>query len=222
MRRSAVALGSILVACGGTSETNHVARPSSTAPGPAQPAGAAVALPADPIVFCDFADRALVGAIACVPESKDQAEMGRRSIATAKETASKDEPFRSITAALCAGIADGIVHETEWRKCAIVLSATERAQVRAFLDAYYAQRSTPRPTGNPEVDRALQQFAAIRDKYCACETTDCADAAHREFDAASETIPRAASRSARDDIGALHDDTQRCRQRIEAAALRRR
>jgi hypothetical protein len=179
-------------------------------------------MPADPIVFCDYADRMLVGAIACIPESKDEVERARRSIAMTKETASKDEPFRSISAALCAAIVDGIVHETEWRKCDVVLSATERAQVRAFLDAYYARRTTPRPTGDAEVDRALQQFAALRDRYCACESVDCAAAVEPELEAAGKALPRAASSSARDDLGELFDDTRRCKQRIEAAALRRR
>lgn len=213
-------------ACGSNKESRPSGEPPPTphetpsprvAPAVTDAAGPAV----EPMALCEEAMRFLHHAIDCAPTDLRAA---LASNATNLEmivhgiTADTPQNGRESAGALCAISAYSFDRELAThtdKKCAVALTSAERLRVRDYLAAYYARRTSPRPTGDRSLDDQLSALAAARDTMCACTEIKCVDGTQKIVDAAVKPVPRD-MQAAMDDAEAIVDEVTRCSGRVEA------
>jgi len=93
----------------------------------------------------------------------------------------------------------------------------ERAELAAFLAAWYGERTAPPTTGDAAADAALVTLAGQRDAACACKDLACARQAGSALDAA---LSPGAPTTARDAAAKMVDEVARCRQKLATARER--
>jgi hypothetical protein len=192
---------------------------------PSPPATKPVDTYADPLAHCRLFTSVLERAGACAPVARHVAahEDTRRWHDPAKLAAISHPTERALTTrrngAYCAHMVEVAVKEPGAERCELV-DAARIAEVDAFLDAYYAHRAVPRPTGDPAIDAHLQRLAAIRDEMCACKDTACAPPLDSRFD--QEVISRPGNSSPELLASSLEllDDLTKCKSELRFASGR--
>jgi hypothetical protein len=97
--------------------------------------------------------------------------------------------------------------------CTVALSAPQRAELTALLDAWYGQRTAVVPTGHAPSDAVISKLAAVRDAACACRNAACLDRLDAQL-VAIGPMPPAAPDAARTLGSKLLDEAGRCASRL--------
>lgn len=174
----------------------------------------------EPMIACDIVKRFMERASACLPAAANNLKDLLSNLETIIVEAQADKAPRSAreqAGSMCALAA--YTHDKHFSKrtdltCPIALSVDERSATRAYLDAYYARRTKPRPTGDATLDRQLADLAASRDAMCGCADAACVQQTDKMVDAAVKPVPKAMP-DAMDDSEAILDEVSRCSSRIE-------
>jgi hypothetical protein len=157
----------------------------------------------------------------CAPRSSSQVLDDTRRSLEYGEPADSPRSARETWASICAGIAKGLDDRLAGSDPACRLTADERGRNDDFLASYDGRRTTPRPSGDANVDRNLHELAAARDALCACTDEDCERAAEKTVTTAVRPVPPGMT-AALEDAVAISDEVSRCRDRITREAARSR
>jgi len=164
----------------------------------------------DPLGFCERARMVMTGRRKCFPEDTS-IKMGLEEIVDLVKDAPADPSPRRRIAATCAVMLDGMMRVEQPRNCPLDVTEEERAELSAFLAAWYGERTAPPTTGDAAADAALVTLAAQRDAACACKDLACARQAGSALDAA---LSPGAPTTARDAAAKMVDEVARCRQKL--------
>ncbi len=164
----------------------------------------------DPLGFCERARMVMTGRRKCFPEDTS-IKMGLEEIVDLVKDAPAEPSPRRRVAATCAVMLAGLMRAEQPRNCPLDVTEEERAELSAFLAAWYGERTAPPTTGDAAADAALVKLASQRDAACACKDLACARQAGSELDAA---LPSDAPAIARDAAAKMVDEVARCRQKL--------
>lgn len=162
----------------------------------------------DPIGFCERAQMLILGRKKCFPEDSSLG-MALDEVATLIGGAPADAEGRRRVAVKCALMIDGMSRAKQPADCPLNATDEERAELTAFLGAWYGERTAPPTTGNAEVDAMLVKVAAERDAACACKDLGCARKAVTDL-----ALPVGAGAAAEDAKAKMLDEVERCKQKI--------
>jgi hypothetical protein len=168
----------------------------------------------DPIGFCTRARGVLLRRKQCFSEDTS-IKMALEELMKLEATAPQDKVARRKVAAKCAVQLDGLMRVEQPRECPLDATDSERAELTAFLDAWYGERTAAPTTGNVAADAALQELVIKRDAACACATTACA----REIATSLEGYALAsdAPKEASDAASQMIEEVGRCKQKLAFA-----
>jgi hypothetical protein len=123
---------------------------------------------------------------------------------------------RNLTGMCVERLQMGLV-AAERRACKIALPAKQRAELEAFLTAWFGARTQPVATGDPGLDRQIKAIARARDRLCACSTADvgCLTAARGDVDEAVMALRARPTGAVRDAVTAMSDEASRCALNVE-------
>ena len=152
----------------------------------------------------------MTGRRKCFPEDTS-IKMGLEEIVDLVKDAPADPSPRRRIAATCAVMLDGMMRVEQPRNCPLDVTEEERAELAAFLAAWYGERTAPPTTGDAAADAALVKLAGQRDAACACKDLACARQAGSALDAA---LSPGAPTTARDAAAKMVDEVARCRQKL--------
>jgi hypothetical protein len=164
----------------------------------------------DPIGFCDRARLLMLGRRKCFPEDTSL-QMAIDSVDEIAAKAPTEPTPRRRVAAQCAIMVDGMMRAKQPLDCPLDVTDDERAELTAFLAAWYGERTVPAPTGNAAVDEILGKLAAQRDAACACKDMACVRAAETALEV---TLPADASPAAAGTKAEILDEVARCKQKL--------
>ncbi len=161
----------------------------------------------DPLVYCDLAVRMIDELAACTKAPAGSFETLRQSMHTER---TGGPVLARKSGAYCAQGMELLLLDPERPKCTFTV-APRIAEITAFLDAYYAERTPVTPTGDARRDRALQQLAKHRDEVCACADHACASRVVDAFLAGSiEPVGGSAPEPVLELADRLLDEVSRC------------
>jgi hypothetical protein len=168
----------------------------------------------DPIGFCTRARGVLLRRKKCFAEDTS-IKMALDELMKLESTAPTDKAARRKVAAKCAVQLDGLMRVEQPHDCPLDATDSERAELTAFLDAWYGERTPAPATGNAAADAALKELAAKRDTACACKDTACA----REIATSLETysLDAGAPKAATDAATQMIEEVGRCKQKLAFA-----
>jgi hypothetical protein len=191
----------LVIGCGSSSP----ARPPPPAEASAPPAAAAASVASDPLSYCTLA----VAAVDELARCKGTTFGANRELYAGLAT-NRDPAFARKSGAMCAGFVEALLTEPDGKSCAFSFR-DRRAELGAFLDAYYAERVKLEPTGHAGADAVLAAVAAHRDTVCACADEPCVRAVEkRDAGWDAKPLPKDAPAKARDLAGAMIDDIGKC------------
>ncbi|MBA3394385.1 MAG: hypothetical protein H0T89_17195 [Deltaproteobacteria bacterium] len=170
----------------------------------------------DPLGFCDRARMMMMGRRKCFPEDTS-IKMGMESIVDLVRDAPAEPEARRRVAVTCAVMLQGMMRVEQPKNCPLDVTEGERAELEAFLAAWYGERTAAARTGHADTDTALVKLAGQRDAACACKDLACARQAGAELDAA---LPSDAPEAARDAAAKMVDEVTRCKQQLTNAPPR--
>lgn len=173
-------------------------------------AGSARPSVSDPLGFCERARRMILRRRKCFEEDVSL-KMALDGIADQVAHAPEDPGPRRRIAASCAITLDGMMRVEQPKMCPLDVTDEERAELAAFLAAWYGERTPAPTTGDEGIDAVLVKLAAQRDAACACKALDCARKAAEGLDNA---LPAGAPEPATTAVAKMLDEVARCRQRI--------
>ncbi|MCX5745473.1 MAG: hypothetical protein NT062_23600 [Proteobacteria bacterium] len=183
---------------------------SEPAGGRGSAAGAGRPAVTDPLGFCERARLVMTGRRACFPEDTSL-KMGLAELAELVRDAPTAPPQRRRVGVTCAVMLDGMMRAEQPLLCPLDVTDAERAELAAFLGAWYGARTAPPKTGDPATDAALVDLARRRDAACACKDLACARLAGRDLD---DGLASTAPAVARDAAAQMVDEVGRCRQQL--------
>jgi hypothetical protein len=209
MRHFAFAL---VLGCGGASPsapsgpTTPQAPPSPPIAPPPAPADRGPPTSAsDPLSYCRLAVH-LIDELSTCRNTTDGFASMRAQYA---DFATHQRELARKSGALCATFVEGVIEDPVVEDC--VFSVRDRrAEVTAFLDAYYAERVKIDPTGHAGADAVLAGIAKHRDAVCACSDEPCTRALDKSETWLAKPLPEDAPVKARDLAGLLIDDVSKC------------
>lgn len=197
----------LAVACSGKSD------PQATSTGSAPPPPTAPAL--DP---CAVGSRALAGATC--PRESDLAGLKRATqqfeaiAGTIAKSGVGDKRQVQVT---CAALIVGLERDAAKLGCKLATTADDSAQLHAFLDAWFAERTPVPMKGDTPDDDVIERMAKLRDEVCECRDWACIERVEKKLDSAG-TLGSAATQAMRDLAGKLIDDMSRCSTRVRITA----
>jgi hypothetical protein len=151
----------------------------------------------------------------CFPEDTS-IKMGLDELISLVRDAPADPAKRRRIAATCAVTLQGVMNAEQPKNCPLDVTDPERAELTAFLDAWYGERTPAPATGNATTDAALVKLAGQRDAACACKDLACA----RTAGSALEAMPSDAPAPATEAAAKMVDEVTRCRQKLAFAPVR--
>lgn len=95
--------------------------------------------------------------------------------------------------------------------CPLDVTEDERAELTAFLAAWYGERTAPPATGNADVDATLVEIAGQRDAACACKDMACVRKAEPGLD---RPLPATGAPVAEEAKAKMLDEVARCKQKL--------
>lgn len=189
----AIGCGSKSEPSGGNGSAAPLARPTVT----------------DPIGFCERARMVMFGRKKCFPEDTS-IKMGLDELVDLVSNAPADPDKRRRVAATCAVTLQGLMRAEQPKNCPLDVTDEERAELTAFLTAWYGERTAAPTTGNAAADAALVKLAGQRDAACACKDLACARTAGSELTA----LPSDAPAPATDAAAKMVDEVARCKSKL--------
>lgn len=196
-----VLAGLFVIGCGSKSEPSGGSGSATTTARPTI---------TDPIGFCERARIVMSGRRKCFPEDTSL-KMGLDSLVKLVSEAPADADKRRRVAVTCAVMLEGMMRVEQPKNCPLDVTDDERAELSAFLAAWYGERTAPPTTGNAATDEALVKLAAQRDAACACKNLTCARDAGSAVDA---SLPADAPPTARDAAAKMIDEVARCKSKL--------
>lgn len=168
----------------------------------------------DPMGFCTRARFVLVRRKSCFAEDTS-IKMALDELAKLEASAPTDKAARRKVAAKCAVQLDGLMRVEQPHDCPLDATDSERAELTAFLDAWYGERTPAPTTGDADADAALKELATKRDAACACKDTACA----REIATSLEkySVPAGSPPAAADAAAQMIEEVGRCKQKLAFA-----
>ncbi len=168
----------------------------------------------DPMGFCTRARFVLVRRKSCFAEDTS-IKMALDELMKLEASAPTDKAARRKVAAKCAVQLDGLMRVEQPHDCPLDVTDSERAELTAFLDAWYGERTPAPTTGDADADAALKELATKRDTACACKDTACA----REIATSLEkySVPAGSPQAAADAAAQMIDEVGRCKQKLAFA-----
>ena len=127
-----------------------------------EPAGSERPTVTDPLGFCARARAVMMRRRPCFPEDVS-IKMGLGEITDLETRAPVEAEPRRRVAAKCAVMLDSMTRAEQPQACPLDVTDGERAELSAFLTAWYGERTAPPKTG----DAAVAQLATRRDAACA-------------------------------------------------------
>lgn len=202
MKICALALLAVL-GCGSAKETK-----------PAQGSAVPVERPSvtDPIGFCARTTNLILARRKCFPEDTSL-QMALDEVAGLEAKAPAPADARRAVAAQCAVMLDSMMRVQQPKNCPLDVTDTERAELSAFLTAWYGERTAVPAQLDGAATVALTKVAELRDAACACTSTDCARAAITKLTASLGALP-AESKEASDASTKMIDEATRCKQKL--------
>lgn len=180
-------------------------------PGAGSAGSAAVERPSvtDPLGFCDRARIMMSRRRVCFPEDTSL-KMGLDEIADIQGKAPTEAGPRRKAAAKCAEMLDGMMRAQQPPNCPLDVTNEERAELTAFLAAWYGERTPAPKTGDADLDAALVTLAAQRDAACACKDLGCLRKAATDLETHA-ALPGKPPATAVDAAAAMVDQVARCK-----------
>jgi hypothetical protein len=161
----------------------------------------------DPIGFCERERAVMMHRRPCFPEDQS-IKMGLAEITETERTAPDEPEARRRAAVQCAVALDSMIRAEQPQACPLDVTDGERAELAAFLGAWYGQR-TP-----PTADPAVIKLAAQRDAACACKDLGCHRKISSELDGYLAGLSADTAKADRDASTKMIDELARCKQRL--------
>lgn len=168
----------------------------------------------DPIGFCMRARAVLLRRKKCFAEDTS-IKMALEELRKLEVNAPAEPIARRKAAAKCAVQLDGLMRVEQPKNCPLDATDAERAELTAFLDGWYGERTPAPTTGDSAADEALKELATKRDTACACKDTACA----REIATSLESysVPPGSPQAASDAALQMIEEVGRCKQKLAFA-----
>lgn len=184
----------------------------------AQPGSAAAPAATTPLDLCGIGLAALDKATCDVPDDVKRLQSAKQTLHGIIDTIHQTRPPdpRPLQM-MCAQLFKAMQRDIAKLHCAIGLTSDQHAAIEAALDAWYAQRTPVKPTGDPASDAVIAKVAAVRDHMCACTDMACLERVDKELDTMG-SLPATAPAPAKELGSALLDDVGRCESKIRGAA----
>jgi hypothetical protein len=219
MKLVLIAAVSLLASCKDKPRESSPVQGSSSGPSPgASPASPAPApsAAADPAVpdICKASLASLDGTSCTAPEIRQNLFDAKKAISGVVETIGKigsADPRQFQV--MCAQMLLAIERDVAKLKCAVAIDPRQRAEITAFLDAWYGQRTPVVPTGDSASDAMIARIVAVRDAACQCRDAACLDRVDKQL-AEIGDLPATATPAARTLGSKLLEDAGRCASRV--------
>jgi hypothetical protein len=166
---------------------------------------------ADPIGFCERARAVMTHRRPCFPEDVS-IKMGLAELTDLEAKAPTDASARRRVAAQCAVMLDSMTRAEQPQACPLDVTDEERAELAAFLAAWYGERTAP--TRDP----AVVKLAAQRDAACACKDLACARKISSELEGYLGALSSDTAQADREASVKLLDEVARCKQKLTYGA----
>ncbi len=205
----------LMASCGSKPSEQAAGSGSGSSTLPARPVAVADAAP-PALEICQIGRAAVDQATCPKPEDREGLVKAKQAMDGLVDTIGKlgtADPRQFQV--LCAQMLLAIERDAKQVNCTIELEPAKRAQITAFLDAWYGQRTPVTPTGDAAADAVVARIVAMRDAACECRDAACLELVDRQL-VTIEPMPQAAPRSARDLAGKLLDDAARCASRVRS------
>jgi hypothetical protein len=201
-----VALMVALAACKGGSH----AEPK---PGSAAPPGSTAALD-----ICGIGLRAFDKTTCDAPDGAKNIQRAQQAFHGILDTIQKTQPSdpRPLQM-MCAQLFLAMQRDFEKIHCTTGITADQQAALAAALEAWYAERTPVKPTGDQLSDAVIAKIVVVRDHMCACTDMACLERVDKELDTLG-SLPENAPAQARELGRSLLDDVGRCETKVRSAA----
>ncbi len=174
------------------------------------PAPTPVADAATGVDICKIAVTSLEHATCPTDAATQSIGEAKRRIAGIVQTVGQAADPRQIQV-LCGQLLLAIERDATKQSCTLTID--HRDEVVKVLEAWYAQRTEVKPTGDAAADAFIAKVVAIRDATCACADAKCLDRVDQQLTALG-TLPDSAPQAARDLGSKLFEDSARCAARV--------